>query len=58
MVPLRSDSNYLNKEGFIVSLKRVQRLMKSAGLASIIQKNKPPYKQSKEPVLERENILE
>ncbi len=32
--------------------------MKSAGLASIIQKKYKPYKQSKELVLERENILE
>ena len=48
----------LIKEGLSVSLKRVQRLMKSAGLASIIQKKYTPYKQSKELVLERENILE
>ena len=46
------------KEGLSVSLKRVQRLMKSAGLASIIQKKYTPYKQSKELVLEHENILE
>ena len=46
------------KEGFSVSLKRVQRLMKSGGLASIIQKKYTPYKQSKELVLERDNILE
>ncbi|MDB8563350.1 IS3 family transposase [Turicibacter sanguinis] len=48
----------LIKEGFSVSLKRVQRLMKSGGLASIIQKKYTPYKQSKELVLERDNILE
>ena len=48
----------LIKEGLSVSLKCVQRLMKSAGLASIIQKKYTPYKQSKELVLERENILE
>ena len=48
----------LIKEGLSVSLKRVQRLMKSAGLVSIIQKKYPPYKHSKELVLERENILE
>ena len=48
----------LIKEGLPVSLKRVQRLMKSAGLVSIIQKKYTPYKQSKELVLERENILE
>lgn len=48
----------LLKEGLCVSLKRVQRLMKSAGLASIIQKKYTPYKQSKELVLERDNILE
>ena len=47
----------LIKEGFSVSLKRVQRLMKSAGLASIIQKKYTPYKQTKELVLERDNIL-
>ena len=46
------------KEGFSVSLKRVQRLMKSGGLASIIQKKHPPYKQSKELVLDHDNILE
>ena len=46
------------KEGFSVSLKRVQRLMKSGGLASIIQKKYTPYKQSKELVLDRDNILE
>ena len=48
----------MSKEGFSVSLKRVQRLMKSGGLASIIQKKYTPYKQSKELVLERDNILE
>ncbi len=32
--------------------------MKSAGLASILQKKYTPYKPSKELVLERENILE
>lgn len=48
----------LLKEGLCVSLKCVQRLMKSAGLASIIQKKYTPYKQSKELVLERDNILE
>ena len=32
--------------------------MKSGGLASIIQKKYTPYKQSKELVLERDNILE
>ncbi|MBQ1786416.1 MAG: IS3 family transposase [Turicibacter sp.] len=48
----------LLKKGLSVSLKRVQRLMKSAGLASIIQKKYTPYKQSKELVLERDNILE
>lgn len=48
----------LIKEHDCVSLKRVQRLMKAAGLVSIIQKKYKPYKQSKEPVLERENILE
>ena len=48
----------LIKEGFPVSLKRVQRLMKSSGLASIIQRKYTPYRQSKELVLERNNILE
>ena len=47
----------LFKEGVLVSLKRVQRLMKSAGLASISQKKYIPYKQPKELVLERDNIL-
>ena len=46
------------KEGLYASLKRIQRLMKLAGLASIIQKKYTPYKQSKELVLERDNILE
>lgn len=32
--------------------------MKSSGLASIIQRKQTPYKQSKELVLERDNILE
>lgn len=48
----------LIEEHYCVSLKRVQRLMKAAGLVSIIQKKYKPYKQSKELVLERENILE
>ena len=48
----------LIKEHYCVSLKRVQRLMKAVGLVSIIQKKYKPYKQSKELVLERENILE
>ena len=48
----------LIKEGLSISLKRVQRLMKSAGLVSIIQKKYTPYKQSKELVLEHDNILE
>ncbi|MTP73901.1 IS3 family transposase [Turicibacter sanguinis] len=42
----------LIKEGFSVSLKRVQRLMKSSVLVSIIQKKYTPYKQSKKLVLE------
>ena len=46
------------KERLCVSLKRVQQSMKSAALASIIQKKYPPYKQSKEIVLERDNIVE
>ncbi|MDB8567899.1 hypothetical protein [Turicibacter sanguinis] len=48
----------LIKEGFSVSLKRIKRLMKASGLASIIQKKYTPYKQSKELVLERHNIVE
>ena len=48
----------LLKEGFSVSLKRVQRLIKSSSLSSIIQKKYTPYKQYKELVLERDNILE
>ncbi|EGC90819.1 hypothetical protein HMPREF9402_0049 [Turicibacter sp. HGF1] len=46
------------KERLSVSLKRVQRLMKLTGSASIIQKKYTPYKQPKELVLERNNILE
>ncbi|MTL83033.1 IS3 family transposase, partial [Turicibacter sanguinis] len=42
----------LIKEHYCVSLKRMQRLMKAAGLVSIIQKKYKPYKQSKELVLE------
>ena len=41
----------LLKEGFSVSLKRVQRLIKSSSLSSIIQKKYTPYKQNKELVL-------
>ncbi len=47
----------LIKEGFSVSLKHVQRLMKSAGLVSIIQKKYTLHKQTKGLVLERHNIL-
>ena len=48
----------LLKQGFSISLKHVQQLMKSAGLVSIIQKKYKPYTQSKELVLERDNLLE
>lgn len=43
-------------EGFHVSLKRVQRLMKQAGIQSIVIKKFRPTP-SKEKVVERENIL-
>jgi putative transposase len=46
----------LVKEGYQVSLKRVQRLMKKAGIQSIIVKKFRPAP-SKEKVVERENIL-
>src|SRR5690606_36789265 len=46
----------LVKEGYQVSLKRVQRLMKKAGIQSIIVKKLRPAP-SKEKVVERENIL-
>ena len=48
----------LFKEGFSISLKRIQQLMKSSELGSIIQKKYNTYKHSKELVLERDNILE
>src|SRR5690625_2612574 len=47
----------LEKEGYDVSLKRVQRLMKKAGIRSITVKKFRPTP-SKEKVVERENILE
>lgn len=46
----------LVKEGYQVSLKRVQRLMKKAGIQSITVKKFRPTP-SKEKVVERENIL-
>nr|BAA01402.2 hypothetical transposase [Geobacillus stearothermophilus] len=47
----------LQKEGYSVSLKRVQRLMKEAGIKSIVLKKYHPYS-SKQQVVERENLLE
>lgn len=44
-------------KGFKVSLKRVQRLMKRAGVSSTIQKKYRPYMSKKEKVEERENLL-
>ncbi|MCT2536221.1 IS3 family transposase [Aquibacillus koreensis] len=46
----------LKKEGYNVSIKRVQRLMKKAGIRSIIVKKFRPTP-SKETVIERDNIL-
>ncbi|MEQ6378786.1 IS3 family transposase, partial [Bacillaceae bacterium S4-13-56] len=46
----------LKKEGYNVSIKRVQRLMKKAGIRSIIVKKFRPTP-SKEKVIERDNIL-
>src|SRR5690625_2165024 len=48
---------HLNNEGYQVSLKRVQRLMKKANIRSIIVKTFRPTP-SKEKVVERENILQ
>ncbi len=47
----------LQKKGYHVSLKRVQRLMKKAGIQSIIVKKFRPTP-SKENVVERDNILD
>ncbi|HBZ09314.1 MAG TPA: IS3 family transposase [Bacillus bacterium] len=47
---------YLCAEGYRVSLKRVQRLMKKEGIRSIVIKKYRPTP-SKETVIERENIL-
>ncbi|WLR41215.1 IS3 family transposase [Bacillus carboniphilus] len=46
----------LEKKGFFVSLKRVQRLMKKAGIRSIIQRKYHPYT-SQHQVTEQENLL-
>lgn len=46
----------LNQEGFSVSIKRVQRLMREAGIRSIVVKKYRPTP-SKEQVVERKNIL-
>lgn len=46
----------LQEEGYSVSLKRVQRLMKAADIQSITQKRYRPYS-SKHQVDERENLL-
>lgn len=47
----------LLKEGYLASLKRVQRLMKKAGIQSIVTKKYRPYA-SKQKIEERENLLE
>lgn len=47
----------LQKEGYSVSLKRVQRLMKRAGIRSIVVKKYRPYP-SKQKIEERENLLD
>src|SRR5690625_7663055 len=47
----------LNEEGYLVSLKRVQRLMKKAKIRSITVKKIRPLP-SKEKIVERENILD
>ncbi|OEF96893.1 integrase, partial [Vulcanibacillus modesticaldus] len=44
-------------ENYHVSLKRVQRLMKKAGIRSITKKKYRPY-QSKEKIVEHENLLD
>ncbi|MBS4172774.1 IS3 family transposase [Bacillus sp. FJAT-49736] len=49
--------NLLEKEGYNVSVKRVQRLMKAAGLFSIVKKKFRPQS-SKTKVMERENLLD
>jgi putative transposase len=41
-----------------VSLKRVQRLMRRAGISSTIQKKYRPYTSKKEKIEERENLME
>src|SRR5690625_2809235 len=47
----------LKKAGYVVGIKRVQRLMKESGIRSIIVKKFRPTP-SKEKVVERENLLE
>jgi transposase InsO family protein len=47
----------LKQEGFQVSLKRVQRLMRKAGIFSIVKKKYKPYP-SQEKVVERDNLLQ
>ncbi|MGM7683796.1 IS3 family transposase [Cytobacillus sp. Hm23] len=46
----------LKQEGYNVSIKRVQRLMKAADIRSIIKKKFRPYSSNKQ-VIERENVL-
>jgi putative transposase len=46
----------LQEEGFSVSLKRVQRLMRKAEIRSIVKKKYKPYP-SKEKVVERDNLI-
>ena len=47
----------LQKEGYLCSIKRVQRLMRQAGIQSCIVKKYRPAS-TREPVKERENVLE
>src|SRR5699024_12560359 len=56
MEPLKSITS-IQQEGYYVSLKRVQRLMKKVGIKSITVKKFRPTP-SKEKVAERENILQ
>jgi putative transposase len=47
----------LQEQGIGISLKRVQRLMRNAGIRSLVKKKYKPYP-SKEKVVERENLLQ
>jgi len=47
----------LERAGYTVGIKRIQRLMREAGIRSIVVKNFRPSS-SKETVVERDNLLE